>query len=107
MALDKPSHLTKLDTGQHINFWIVEEDNAELFKNGEQFRFIKKGKGINEFGRMEPGDREFHFCLHNDSKVSPVTVMVKITAIIINEKFSSEQVRKMHVTTKKGMHLKN
>lgn len=107
VALDKPSHLTKLDTGQHINFWIVEEDNAELFKNGEQFRFIKKGKGINEFGRMEPGDREFHFCLHNDSKVNPVTVMVKITAILINEKFTSEQVRKMHVTTKKGMHLKN
>jgi hypothetical protein len=46
----------------------VEEDNAELFKNGEQFRFIKKGKGINEFSRMEPGDRAFYFCLHNDYK---------------------------------------
>lgn len=107
VALNATSHLTKLDTGQYINFWIVEDDNAELFKNGEQFRFIKKGKGINEYGQMEPGDRAFHFCLHNDSKNTPVTVIVKITAIIINEKFSSEQVRKMHVTTKKGMHLKN
>lgn len=107
VALDRPSYLTKLDTGQHINFWIVEDDNAELFQNGEQFRFIKKGKGVNEFSRMEPGDRAYYFCLHNDYKDVPVTVMVKITAILINEKFSSEQVRKMHVTTKKGMHLKN
>jgi len=107
VAVDAPSYLTKLDTGQHINFWIVEDDNAELFKNGEQFRFIKKGKGINEFGRMEPGDRAFYFCLHNDYKDVPVTVTVKITAVLINEKFTSEPVRKMNVTVKKGMHLKN
>ena len=58
-------------------------------------------------GQMEPGERSFDFCLHNDSRENPVTVLVKITAIIINEKFTSEQVRKMHVTTKRGMHLKN
>jgi hypothetical protein len=107
VALDAPSYLTKLDTGQHINFWIVEDENAELFRNGEQFRFVKKGRGINEFSRMEPGDRAFYFCLHNDYKDTPVTVLVKITAVLINEKFSSEPVRRMHVTLKKGMHLKN
>jgi len=56
---------------------------------------------------MEPGERAFFFCLHNDSKEAPVTVLVKITAILINEKFTSEPVRRMHVTLKKGMHLKN
>ena len=107
VALEAPSYLIRIDTGQHINYWIVENENEELFRNGEQFRFIKKGKGINDFARMEPGDRAFYFCLHNDYKDAPVTVMVKITAILINEKFSSEPVRKMHVTVKKGMHLKN
>jgi len=107
VALDAPSYLSKLDTGQHINFWIVEDENAELFKNGEQFRFIKKGRGINEYSRMEPGDRAYFFCLHNDYKDVPVTVTVKITAVLINEKFTSEPVRRMHVTLKKGMHLKN
>jgi hypothetical protein len=107
VALGARSYLTKTDTGQHINFWIVENENAELFQNGEQFRFIKKGRGINEFSRMEPGEKAFYFCLHNDYQDTPVTVMVKITAILINEKFSSEPVRKMHVTLKKGMHLKN
>ena len=105
--MNAPSYLTKLDTGQHINFWIVEDENAELFKNGEQFRFVKKGRGINEFSRMEPGNKAFYFCLHNDYKDTPVTVTVKITAILINEKFMSEPVRRMHVTLKKGMHLKN
>jgi len=107
VALNAPSYLSKIDTGQHINYWIVENENAELFKNGEQFRFIKKGRGINDFSRMEPGDRAYFFCLHNDYKDVPVTVTVKITAVLINEKFTSEPVRRMHVTLKKGMHLKN
>ena len=56
---------------------------------------------------MEPGDRAFYFCLHNDSKDVPVTVTVKITAIMINEKLSSQSVKKMHITPRNGMHLKN
>ena len=107
VALNAPSYLSKIDSGQHINYWIVEDENAELFKNGEQFRFVKKGRGENDFSRMEPGGRAYFFCLHNDYKDVPVTVTVKITAVLINEKFTSEPVRRMHVTLKKGMHLKN
>lgn len=107
VALDRTSYFTKLDTGLHINFWIVEEGNADLFMSGEQFRFIKKGKVINDFNRMEARDRAFNFCFHNDYKDTPITVTVKITAIGINETLVSKEVRKMHVTLKKGMHLKN
>ena len=107
VALDKPSHLAKLDTGIHINYWIVENDNAELFMNGEQFRFLKKGRAINDFYRMEPGDRTFHFCFHNDYKDTPVTVTVKLTAIAINETLASRDVKRMIVTPRRGMHLKN
>ena len=107
VALEAPSYLTRLDSGQHINYWIVEGENAELFSAGQQFRFLKKGKAINDFARMEPGDRAFHFCLHNDSKDTQVTVTVKITAILVNEKFSSQPVRKMHITQRYGMHLRN
>jgi len=107
VSLDRPSFLTKLDTGTHINFWIVENENGDLFLKGEQFRFLKKGKVINDFNRMEPGDRTFYFCFHNDYKDTPVTVTVKITAIQINEKLTSKEVRRMHITPRRGMHLKN
>ena len=107
VALDRPSFLTKLDSGMRINFWIVEGDNAELFMRGEQFRFIKKGTAINDFYRMEPRERAFNFCFHNDNKDTPVTVTVKITTIAINETLASHEVKKMQVTPKKGMHLKN
>lgn len=108
VAVEANSYLTRLDTGQHINYWIVENENAELFQSGQQFRFVKKGgKVINDFSKMEPGDRTFYFCLHNDYKDVPVTVTVRITAILINEKLSSRSVRKMHITTRNGMHLKN
>ncbi|HET9744830.1 MAG TPA: hypothetical protein VFP97_03895 [Chitinophagaceae bacterium] len=108
VALEANSYLTKLDTGQHINYWIVENENAELFQNGQQFRFIKKGgKIINDYAKMEPGDRAFHFCLHNDYKDTQVTVTVKITAILINEKLSSRSVKRMYITPRHGMHLRN
>lgn len=107
VALNANSYLAKLDTGQHINYWIVEDDNAELFKSGEQFRFIKKGKVINDFSQMEPRDLIFYFCLHNDYKDTPVTVTVKITAILVNETLQTRTVQKMQVIQKKGMHLKN
>ena len=107
VALDASSHLARLDTGEHINYWIVENNNAELFKNGDQFRFIKRGKAINDFAKMDPRDRAFHFCLHNDRRDAPVTVTVKITAILVNETLTSKEVRKMNVIPRHGMHLRN
>ena len=107
VALDRPSHLNRLDTGVHINYWIVENENAELFMRGEQFRFLKKGRVINDFYRMHTGDRAFYFCFHNDYKDTPITVTVKITAVIINETLASREVQKMRITPRRGMHLKN
>jgi len=107
VAANAPSYLTRLDTGQHINYWIVENENADLFMSGGQFRFVKKGRAINDFSRMEPGEKAFNFCFYNDYKDTPVTVTVKITALLINEKFSSEPVKKMVVTPRKGLHLRN
>jgi hypothetical protein len=107
VALERDSYIKRLDTGRHINYWIVENENVDMFSRGEQFRFIKKGKAINDFSRMEPGERNYYFCLHNDFKEGPISVTVKITAVQINEKLVSREVRKMHVTQKNGMHLKN
>jgi hypothetical protein len=108
VALEANSYLIRLDTGQRINYWIVENENAELFQSGQQFRFLKKGgKIINDFSKMDPGDRAFHFCLHNDYKDVQVTVTVKITAILINEKLSSRSVKKMYITPRHGLHLRN
>ncbi len=107
VALDRPSNLERLDTGMHINYWIVESDHADAFMTGQQFRFVKKGKAINDFSKMEPLDKAFNFCFHNDYKDSPVSVSVKITAILINETLASREVRRMIVTPRNGMHLKN
>ena len=107
VALERPSFLTRLDTGMHINYWVVESDHADAFMTGQQFRFVKKGKAINDFSRMEPGDKAFNFCFHNDHKDTQVSVSVKITAILINETLASREVRRMIVTPRHGMHLKN
>ena len=46
-------------------------------QTGSNSGLLKKGKAINDFSQMEPGDRAFHFCFHNDYKDVPVTVTVK------------------------------
>jgi len=107
VALDHSSHLVKLDTGLVINYWIVEPENVPQFSSGEQFRFIKKGRGSNDFSRMDAREGAFFFCFHNDNKTVPVSVSVRITAILINEKMGTRQVRKMQVTPRRGMHLRN
>jgi hypothetical protein len=107
VALDRQSYLTRIDSGMRINYWIVEDDNADLFMTGGQFRFIKKGRAVNDFSKMEPGGRLFNFCFHNDYKDAPITVTVKITAIGVNETLASREVKRMYVTPKNGMHLKN
>jgi hypothetical protein len=107
LAMESESQIVKLDTGLAINYWIIEPEYVQLFTNGEQFRFIKKGRGSNDFSKMDPRDRAFYFCLHNDNKTIQVPVTVKITAILVNEKFETRQVQKMQVTPRRGMHLRN
>jgi hypothetical protein len=107
LALERQSNLTRIDSGMRINYWIVEDDNADLFMTGGQFRFIKKGRVVNDFGKMDPGNRTFNFCFHNDYKDTPITVTVKITVIAVNETLASREVKRMYVTPKNGMHLKN
>jgi hypothetical protein len=107
VALERESFLGRIDTGLAINYWLVEGENVQLFANGAQFRFFKKGRGSNDFAKMDPREGAVYFCLHNDNKTTPVQVSVKITAILVNEKLGTRQVQKMQVTPKRGMHLRN
>jgi hypothetical protein len=102
------SHLTRLTSGTEIGYWIVENENADLFLNGGQFRFIKKGSGINDFSRMDNRKGSLNFCFSTGASTQPATITVKIASMHINEYLKTRKIKQIQsVRPKNEMYLKN
>ena len=106
LAINKPVSISKLP-GENINYWIMEGENADLFSSGAQFKYIKKGKVVNDYSRMEPRKGSLYFCFSNDNPTLPATVTVKISVVQVNEVLQTRQVKRMLVVPKNKMLLKN
>lgn len=108
LALGSVSYLTTLQTGEDVDYYIVEGDNVNLFLSGQQFFYVKKGKVINDYSRMlAPVKGNFHVCLLNDNAITPVSVTIKIVAIVVNEKWGERPIKKMNITTQQVPYLQN
>lgn len=108
LALGSISYLTQLQSGEDIDFYIVDGNNINLFMSGQQFNYIKKGKVINDFSRMtQPLKGSYHMCFYNDNAVTGVSVMVKITAIQVNQIWNTRSVKKMQISSRQEPYLKN
>jgi hypothetical protein len=107
VALNRPATIVKMETGPSVNYWVMDADNVGAFGAGAPFRYIKKGKGINDYSRMEPRKGNLYFCFSNDSSTEPVTVTVKITAVQANEALETRQGQRMIITPRSKMYLKN
>jgi hypothetical protein len=107
VALNRPAAILKMETGPSVNYWVMDADNVAPFSAGTQFRYIKKGKGINDYARMEPRKGNLYFCFSTDSATEPVSVTVKISAVQANEAMETRQGKRMIITPKQKMYLKN
>jgi hypothetical protein len=107
LALGGTSYLSTLQSGEDIDFYIVEGNNVNYFLAGQQFYFIKRGKVINDYSRMlAPLSGTFNICLANDNAITEVTVAVKITAIVVNEQWGIRSVTKMQISSKQVPYLR-
>ena len=108
LALGSVSYLSALQSGEDIDFYIVDGNNVNLFLAGQQFYYIKKGKVMNDFSRMSyPLKGSYHVCLFNDNAITGVSVSVKITAIVVTEQWGLRSVQKMKVSSQQVPYLKN
>ena len=108
LALGGVSYLSQIQGGEDIDFYIVDNDNVNLFLGGHQFSYIKKGKVINDYSKMTaPLKGMWNVCLSNDNAVTGVEVAVKITAIIVNQQWGTRPIQKMHVASHQEAYLKN
>ena len=103
-----PSHLKKLQTGKPINFWVVENENADLFMKGEQFRFIKKGTIVNDYSRMNFRKGSLYLCFSTTNSPEPASITVKIASLHINEVLKTRETKRiLSISPKTKMYLKN
>lgn len=107
LALGLPSYLAQAQRGEDIDYYIVVNENANLFYSGQPFYSLKMGKVINAFNRMEQVSNDnFHVCLSNDNAVTGVMVLVKVTAIVVNEQWGNRVVQVPKVSERKEAYLK-
>jgi len=107
LALGGTSYISKLQNGEDVDYYIVEGNNVNLFLSGEAFNYIKKGKVINDFGRLtSPLSGNLHFCFRNDNAVTGITVTVKVVAVTVKENWDVRKVKKYNVKTWKEPYLK-
>ena len=108
LALDGVSYLSQLQSGEDIDFYIIGNDYVNLFLAGKDFKYIKKGKVINDYSKMtSPLSGMYHVCLLNDNAITGVSVTVKITAIIVNNQYGVRPVQKIHLSPRQEAYLRN
>lgn len=108
LALEGASYLSQLQSGEDIDFYIVEGDNVTNFLNGQQFSYIKNGKVINDYSSMKTNFKgNYYVCLYNDNAITGVTVAVKIHAIVVNKQYGIRDVKHIHLTPHEEAYLKN
>ncbi len=107
LALDNTSYLSEVFNGEDIEYVLLEGQNLNLYTSGKTYGYLKYGKVVNDFARMLPVRGKLSFCFTNDNFSSSVSVLVKVTAIQVNNFYDTRTVKRMNVTSKEDMYLKN
>jgi hypothetical protein len=106
LALGSASYISKLSSGEDIDFYLVDGKNENLFLSNNRFDALQKGKVINASGRMtSPLTGTYYFCFYNDNSARGVSVTVNITAIVVNNKIGQRENSRIQITTHQEPYL--
>jgi hypothetical protein len=108
LALGGSSYIAQLQSGENVNYYIVDPNNFTLYQNGSPFKCYKQGNVINDKSKVEAPLRGIlYMCLSNDNAVQGISVTVKITAITVTEQWGVRDKQKMNVASRDEAYLKN
>ncbi|TAH09546.1 MAG: hypothetical protein EAZ12_06215 [Sphingobacteriia bacterium] len=107
LALDIPSFLSQVYNGEDIEYVLLEAPFLNLYTSGKTYGYLKYGKVVNDFARMLPVKGNVSFCFTNDNPSTSVSVTIKVQAIQVNSIYDTRTVKKMNITSKEDMYLKN
>lgn len=94
LALGLFSYLTTVQSGENVQYWIVDEENRDLLLQKQEFESIISGDVINDFGRLtDPLKGNYFLCMANDNPLNAIEVIVKISAVRIQNYYGTHRVR--------------
>jgi len=102
-ALNGIGYFEQINSGDAVDFYIVDNTNATSFQYGRQIANAYKYsmQAVNNFSKMTtPLYGSYFLCLQNDNLITPINVTVKMTAIIVKQQWGTRPVKKMSIITK-------
>jgi hypothetical protein len=82
-ALNSGAQATGMHGRDSVVYYITNDANANLFRNGQTPAYLKTGKVVNYSEQMaSPGQGEYNVCLLNDNNFDKINVTVKVLAMV-------------------------
>jgi len=97
--------MTQLATGDNVHYYFFSnETEAQNFNKGAAFKFFKQGESPTSFALMNYANKntqKYYFGLRNDNAEKDISVIVKILAVVVNNKYKAVSERMPRYTTHK------
>lgn len=105
LALYGKNYFLKTQGLDNVKYWFITDlDNVHLFKTNRTFKQYKKGDVINDADQMQtPRSGKIYLGLYNDNLKDAIDVTVKVTAIVVTERWKTKPVQQMNVTSRQEL----
>ena len=109
LALTGINYFSKVQGADNVKyFFITNGDNVILFNSNQQFYQYKQGDIVNDASKMtKPLDGKVYLGLLNDNISTAIEVIIKISAITVNQVWETRIVQKSNITSRQELYLKN
>ena len=108
LALYGIDTFSKIQGRDNVKFWFITDwQNAQQFMGNQSFLQYKQGDVINDAAQMkQPLTGKVYLGLFNDNVVEPIEVIVKITVVQLNQKWSTRTADQRTITPRQEPYLR-
>jgi hypothetical protein len=109
LALTGINYFTKVQGSDNVKFYFITDwNNVSLFIADQAFMQYKQGDVINDASKMTmPLAGKVYLGLDNDNISTAIEVIVKVTAVVVNQEWGAKTVQRMDVSSRQEQYLKN
>lgn len=107
LMLDGNAYISKLQTGEDVEYVLLEGNNITALINGDEYYYLKRGQVINDFAKIPPSSANLYFYLKNNNLITGISVTIKVVAITVVEKWGDKKTPKHKIKTREEPYLKN
>lgn len=102
LALHGLNYFSVVQGEDNVKYWFISNwESVQAFKAGQAFYQYKQGDIVNDASQMKtPKLGKVYLGLANDNVMEPIEVLVKVTAIVVKEQWSTRVINKASITSR-------